>query len=261
MKKQQIVGFLCSLLLVGFSSVASANDNTHANTVELDYRYWKPQINATAGPAIVGGITVDSVDVRDKLGLQDKGFGEYQLRYHLNDKSALKFSYFDAGFSGTATPNIIWGGMNLTGGEFHTTVDFKNTEITWEKYITNDSDTKQALTFGLRNVKIEAYSARTDGSGISFNKDFNILFPTLGVTYAGGLESPISTFGGLSVSYAGSRGHFLDAELGAKAFLNEERTTSFTAGYRYYKIKGEKSGGDKFDATLKGPFFEAAFRF
>lgn len=256
--KRLMMGVLAFSVIAGTSSVGLAKGD-----IDLSYTYWKPSLTANVGPAEMNGAKVDSIEARSQLGIAEENIGELRLTWSANDRDKWQVQYFDTSFHGTAVPRVKVFGYDLSAGTFNTNVSAKDLQVAWIKSMNSDpeDETKVGILYGIRNVRINADSTQIAGGTARFTKDFNVTFPTIGVVAETGLDNPISGFASLSGAYAGSRGHFYDGEVGAKAFLNESRSASLSAGYRYLKIKADKSNGDKLDTKLSGPFFTATYRF
>ncbi len=253
----------CSIMVLSAAMLFSGSGLAAANgDIDVSYRYWLPSIDAKSGPAVVGSVSVDMVDAKKALGVQDENIGEFQLDYNLDKNHKLLFSYFSSAFSGTAVPNMKINGWDMSAGTFHTEVSAKNLQAAWVRYFDNEltDDTRYGLVLGVRNVRINADSTQVDGS-LNFTKDFNLIFPTVGFTVETGLTGKLHGFAVLSGAYAGSRGYFYDGEAGVRTYLDEKQNVSLSAGYRALKVKAEKSNGDKLDAKISGPFVSAMYRF
>ena len=252
----------CSIMLLSSAMLLGGSSTSFAGDVDFSYRYWLSSIDAKCGPAVVGSVSVDTVDAKDALGIQDENVSDYQLDWHLDKNHKLQFNYFSSAFAGTAIPNMKINGWDMSVGTFHTEVSAKNLQAAWVRYYDNDltDDTRYGLVLGVRNIRIDADSTQVDGS-LRFTKNFNLTFPTIGFTAETGLTGNLQGFAGLSGAYAGSRGHFYDGEAGIRTYLDEKHDVSLTAGYRLLKVKAKKDNGDKLDAKLSGPFFSAVYRF
>ena len=248
---------LASVVLSGSHTVFASGD------IDVSYRYWNPTISAKVGPAESGGVIVPWVDAKENLGIAEHNINDMRLSWKLNEKSKVEIDYFNSSFHGTATPNFKMNGWDLSAGRFKTDVDIKNLQVSWVKYTNKyeNDDTRQGFMLGLRNVRIDAVSNQIDGGTGHFTKNFNILFPTVGMVFETGRTSQISGFASLSGAYAGNKGYFYDAEIGGKSFLDSQKSLSVTAGYRILKIKADKDNGDKLDTTISGPFFGAEKKF
>jgi len=243
-------GVLASVMLSGPQTAFASSD------IDVSYRYWKPSISAKAGPAQFGGVNVDWLDAKTQLGITDQSLNDLRLSWRMNDSSKLQIASFSGSYSGTAAPKFSMNGYNLSAGTFKTDVDVKDLLVSWTKY-THESaggDTRYGYMLGVKNVRIDDASNQVGGP-LHFTKNFNITFPTVGLVIETGRRSPISGFAALSGAYAGSKGSFYDAEVGAKAFVDNKKTISASVGYRYLKIKAEKTNGDKLDISMSGPFF------
>ncbi|MBP2628365.1 MAG: hypothetical protein H6Q68_3076 [Firmicutes bacterium] len=241
---------LASVILSGSHTVFASGD------IDVSYRYWKPTFSAKVGPAESGGVTVPWVDAKSQLGVASRSINDLRLSWQLTENSKVQIDSFSTSLHGTGTPNFKMGSWDLSVGKFKTDVDFKDLQVSWVKY-TNEyagGDIRHGYTLGLRNVRINAVSNQIDGTE-HFTKDFNIIFPTVGLVFETNRESRISGFASLSGAYAGSKGHFYDAELGGKSFIDDQKSLSVTAGYRILKIKANKDNGDKLDTRINGPFF------
>jgi len=243
---------LASVILSGTPTVFAG-----ASDIDVNYRYWHPTFNAKVGPAESGGAIVPWVDAKDQLGVADHSINDLRLSWKLNEQSKVQIDYFSTSLQGTGTPKFKMGGWDLSTGTFKTDVDVKNLQVAWVKYTDEYAGgaIRQGFMLGLRNVRIDAVSNQIDGGDGHFTKNFNITFPTAGLVLETGRDSRISGFGSLSGAYAGSKGYFYDAEVGAKSFLDQKKTLNATVGYRVLKIKADKSNGDKLDTTIYGPFF------
>ena len=253
----------CFIMLLSAAMLLCGSSLSFANgDVDFSYRYWLSSIDAQSGPAVVGSASVDMVDAKDALGIQDENIGDFQLDWHIDHTHKVQLNYFSSEVSGTAVPNMRINGWDLTAGTFHTEVSIKNFQAAYVRYFDNEltPDKRYGLILGLRNVRVNADSTQLDGS-LRFTKDFNLNFPTVGFTVETGLTGKLQGFAGLSGAYAGSRGYFYDGEAGLRTYLGKKHDVSLTAGYRLLKVKAEKSNGDKLDAKLSGPFFAASYRF
>lgn len=251
-----VAGALSSVMLGGLPTAFASND------LDVSYRYWKPSIGAKVGPAQLGGVNVNWLDAKQQLGIANHSINNLRLAWNINDNSKIQLDGFTDSFSATAVPRFSMNGWNLSVGTFKTDVDVKNLQASWTKYTNNSAngDQRYGYMLGLRNVRIDVNSNQLDGTN-HFNKNFNIIFPTIGLVLETGRTGPINGFASLSGAYVGSRGYFYDTEIGAKAFLDKQKTLSATLGYRYLKIKANKDNGDKLDATMRGPFFGVEKKF
>jgi len=252
------------LLLAALAGCASP-------AVEFEGRYWMPRIRTMeidlADDSIPAGVDVEStIDFQDELGIDDANFPQGQFRWFTGPNSWIRAEYTPLAFDGDEVLEkaIEFGGQVYEAGTRVTSdLDIHYVRLGWGWQFLDlaDGAFRAGTLLEAKGFYLDATLKTPDldpDERISETETLAFALPTVGVVVDATPIEPVRLFGEISGLYAGSYGHFFDAEAGVKVI--PWRYFTLTAGYRVVSVAADLDD-DSADFTLDGFFVGGSLRF
>ena len=228
-------------------------------TVELEGRYWRPELDSTVR-IVDRGIGQD-FKVVDDLGFeerQDSGEGRLQIKFAKRHK--INFSYLPLNWDGdkVLTRTIEFNGQIYPGGtRVQSEMDLKMFKAGYEyDFISGQVGFLGAILEVL--VADVHLQLKAPDLAIDEKEDATLPIPLVGLNTRLYLGKWFALTGKVSGLPAGGYGYIYDAE-GSLDF-NPIRYVGISAGYRFFGVKAENDD-DSLDLKLQGPFASVKIRF
>jgi hypothetical protein len=263
---------LCAFPLTGLAQTYTSTTTTTteytypSNTqtypmVELEGGYWFTNLDGEV--EVSDGLAGTMVDLEDDLNVDEtEGVPQGRLKFNTGPNSNIKFSYVKLNYEGegTLTRTVNFAGTSFTSGarvdsEFD--AQYFGLDWTWYALNTDDGRFKLGPMLGVKGMVAET-SINAPGLGVSESEDFSGAVPTVGAAMEYRVADPVSVFASASGLPAGNRGHFFDAEAGAKWHMTQNWDLS--AGYRVINVKVDNDD-DEGKLNIGGPFAALTLKF
>ena len=234
---------------------------TAQNHVELEGRYWIPQLSSHLRLER-NGLGTD-IDAQKDLGIRDtnlpSGTVAWQHRW-----SRLSFSYTPLSFSGdqNVSRTVVFNGQQYTvGTRIQSDLSIQHLQLNWTYELIHSKDGKFRLG---PLVEADAFlmhgrlSAPVLSPPISEEEDLSVGLPAAGLRM---LLSPLrrlDIFAQVAGMDVPGYGYFVGSDSGARVRLFQQLFLS--AGYRTFNLHVENSP-DFFRVQLRGPFVGAGLQF
>jgi len=249
-------------LLVGVGLVVALPRVAAAQWIELEGRYWRPDVSARA--KIEGGdLPGTAFDFGKDLGIDAEPLADLRLSVFTGPNSKLRLAYTHADFEG----DTILG----------RTIQFNGTDYPAMTRVVSELDVhyfrlgwiwQVPVIAGILKVGpvLEAKGAIVEATlkapaatpPLRETETVAIAIPTVGVAIDVSPHRVVDLFAEVSGLTLGDRGHVVDAEAGVRVTLI--KFLAITGGYRFLEVRGEEARSFA-KLRLSGPFVGATFRF
>jgi hypothetical protein len=249
-------------LLVSVGLVVALPSVAAAERLELDGRYWIPDVSARA--KIEGGSRPGTAfDFGRDLGISDEPLADLRLSVFTGAHSKLRLAYAHASFEGDT---IIDQTIQFNGTDYpamtrvvsELAVHYLRLGWIWQLPLIpgrlNVGPVVEAKGF-----MVEAtLKAPATAPPLRETETLAIALPSAGLAIDLSPYPGIDLFAEASGLTLGDRGHVVDAEAGVRVTLL--KFLAITGGYRFFEVRGEE---DRSFARLRlsGPFMGAVIRF
>jgi hypothetical protein len=251
-----ILLILAEIFLLPVLSWAQVGENY---TVELEGRYWRPQLDSTVR-IVDNGVGQDFKLVED-LGFeeqQDSGEGRLQIKFARRHK--INFSYLPLNYDGDKflTRTIEFSGQVYpVGARVRSEMDLKMFKAGYEYDFISGPYGFLGATLDVLVADLHLELKAPD-LGIDEKEDATVPIPLIGLNGRLPLGRLFALTAKISGLLAGGYGYIYDAE-GSLDF-NPVRYVGISAGYRFFGAKADIDD-DSVDLKLQGPFASLKIRF
>lgn len=253
---KRIILSAVALLGLGWAGLAAADETV---SIKVGYMVLSPsgQFGATAaGPITATG----KIDLENDLGFKNskQPVGEIALQF---GDSRLSAGFVPLTFDGSGVLNrtITYNGQTYNVGTTVTSsLKADIFDLGYTYYLVNMDDLPSRAQLGIE-AAVKLVNAKTSMNGApgASSKNATIPIPTIGLRGRIALADFVGVTG--RIGYLGYSGNsFTDVE--AQLEFSPLPTLGIYAGYRQIQLKVDTSGVFA-DATFKGPFAGAFFRF
>lgn len=243
-----------------FASVLCAGLASAEPTIELQGRYWFPDLRSNA--QISSSSTVGTVvDLKDDLGVGNEAIPEGQLIWHITRKHELRAGANFATFNGSkfVTKNITFDGTTYAvGTQVNSELKLNTYNVGWAyQFAGNEIVTLKSIL----DVKIFDIDGTLNAVGYATeNANMTIPLPTIGLGLEAKLPLDLAFCTEVTGMSAGDFGHLVDAELGLK--YSPIKHISVAGGYRWVDFKGQDDdANDRVVLNLQGPYVNVNAQF
>ena len=246
-------------------TVLSASVALAQGGVELESYLWRPELTSTVR-SVAGGAPIDpalaTLDLKADLGMQDQDAVDYRLTFRTGPHSRVRLAYLGLQYDGDAhvERTIEFNGQTyLVGTRVISALSLDYARLGWIwQFLGNDS-ARLGTIVEAKAVKIDA-ALRAPGlqPPVEESDSRSAVLPTVGLALDLTPHRVINLFAEVSGIAAGSRGRFLDGEVGLR--LTPLRFLTIVGGYRVIDLRLEDEP-DLAELKDKGPFFGFNLRF
>ena len=249
-------------LLVSLVLFVALPGVAEAQRIELDGRYWIPEVSARA--KIEGGpLPGTEFDFVKDLGIDDEPLPDLRLSIFTGPNSKLRLGYTHAAFEGDT---IIGRTIQFNGTDYPAStrvvseLDLHYLRLGWIWQLpVIPGKLRAGPVLEAKGFLVEAtLKAPATTPPLRETEKFAIALPSLGLAIDWSPHPVVDLFAEVSGLTLGDRGHVVDAEAGVR--VNLTRFFAIIGGYRLFEVRGEEdSSFARF--RLSGPFVGATLRF
>lgn len=242
LQKYQVNSLVVAVCFTLFTGTAAASGE-----ISLEGEYWNPHISGEIKSAT-------NLDLKNDLGLGKTNIADLKVSFKEDKGPKYFIKYENPSFSNTENPS---NSFNFNGGNYST-----------GDRINSDVNVKH-VQFGIQNEKITSdgkfsiiysYNHNSIRTGIqditqkfNQNKDYTSDAVSLGLGWESLNAKGVNFFAEVTPLSIGTRGGYLDYNVGAKTKLG--KTMTLTLGYRGERIEaGRTSSSDGTTVDLKGMY-------
>jgi hypothetical protein len=230
--------------------------------VEIDTRYWMPELDARVRVTESGVGT--TIDASTDLGLADEEFPEGRIIFNLGPVVKLRLGCTLMNYAGdeTVTRDIEFAGETFTSGSrVVSDFDLKYFSLGLMTYFFSTSDEKLKIGGLLEGKCLMAdISLKAPDLPVPLEESHEVIggLPTVGLVVEYSPFKMVNVFAEASGLFAGDYGYFCDVEAGARIILFEN--IALAGGYRMVRIEVdfEENFGE---LELSGPFAQVTIKF
>ena len=249
-------------LLVNVALLVALPGVTAAQRVELDGRYWAPDVSAEA--KIEGGsLSGTTFDFKKDLRIDDEPLADLRLSVFTGPNSKLRLAYTHAGYDGDTT---LGRTIQFNGAVYPATtrvvseLDVHYARLGWIWQIpVIPGKLKLGPILEAKGFVVEAtLEAPATTPRLRETETLAIVIPSVGLVLDVSPRPAVDLFAEVSGLTVGDPGHVVDAEAGVRITLMKFLTV--TGGYRFFEVRGEEDASFA-RLRLSGPFVGATLRF
>jgi hypothetical protein len=233
--------------------------NAEDYNIEVEGRYWRPNLDATI--KIVENDIGTDFNAVDDLGFDDeKGFGEGRVQIKIFNRHKFNFSYLPMKWDGdqVLTRTIQFSGQTYpVGTRVQSEADMKFFKGGYELdfIVSNYGFLGGTLDLMITDVHVQL---RAPSLALDEKEDLTVPIPMVGLIARITPIKWVNLSAKASGLPLGSYGHVFDAE--AYLEINPIKYVGISAGYRYFSFLA-KYDDNRLDFKLDGPFAALKVRF
>jgi len=217
-----------------------------------------------ASTLATGSVAGNALDLVDTVGVEEEGLPEVRFALLPSPGSRIRIGYTRIRFDGES---VVPGLFHFQGSEFGNGAEVKGElrqdyfYINWDlqPFEIGDEAFRFGFVLGLHGWKSEV-TLYNRGPEVEASKDFNNLFPALGLAFDWTPTRYFTMFVSASGVHQGEDGWHLDAEGGFK--ICPVQPLAIVLAYRQLEFSNEEHQSDSFGRwTIRGPFAGIDIRF